>query len=558
MEDAALEELASQYMDDFFARFPSAATRAGIHRHDAEMEDFSTASRKAHTAALRAFEEKLLRLDGAAMSPSAAADRDMMVSQIRAWLLEYETLRSWEKNPDYYAGAVSDSAFVLMRRDFAPLRERLAALTSRARRMPGVFENARTNLRNPPRLYTEVALEQLPGTIDFFRRDVPAAFAELRGTPLYAEFESANTGVVRALEGYRAYLEKELLPSSDGDFRIGAEAYRRKLLYEEMIDTPLERLLEIAYRDLRRNQRLYAEVARSIDPGRDPSDILAEMQEDHPEPDRLLDSFRGVLDGLVSFIEDRRIITLPSRVRPRIEETPPFARALSFASLDSPGPFETRATEAFFNVTLPEPGWTPAQVREHMAAFNPGTIVSTAIHEAYPGHFVQYLWDRQVPSRIRRFLGLSSAVTPQFAYANAEGWAHYAEQMMFDEGYAADQPRLRLGQIQDALLRNARFVVGIELHTGKMTFEEGVRFFIEEGRQTPANARREALRGTSDPTYLVYTLGKLQILELREDYRKRMGDRFTLRDFHDTLMKQGSVPLKIIRRAMLGSDSPAL
>jgi uncharacterized protein (DUF885 family) len=226
--------------------------------------------------------------------------------------------------------------------------------------------------------------------------------------------------------------------------------------------------------------------------------------------------------------------------------------------MDTPGPFEKVAKEAYFNVTLPEPNWPASQVEEHMAGFTYGTIISTAVHEAYPGHYTQFLWVPSAPSNIRKILG---------SYSNAEGWAHYCEQMMLDEGYgipqggSKDSPeylKLRLGQLQDALLRNARFMVGLQMHTGKMTFDEGVAFFMKEGYQSKSNAMRETRRGTSDPFYLNYTLGKLQILKLREDYQKKTGKRFSLEEFHDNFLKQGFPPIKLIRRQMLGDDSPTL
>jgi uncharacterized protein (DUF885 family) len=201
------------------------------------------------------------------------------------------------------------------------------------------------------------------------------------------------------------------------------------------------------------------------------------------------------------------------------------------------------AKEAFFNVTLPEPGWPKETVEELMEGFNRGTIVSTAVHEVYPGHYVQFLWVKQAPSKVRKLFGAGS---------NSEGWAHYTEQMMLDEGYGNGDRKLRLGQLQDALLRNARYIVGIEMHTGKMTFDEGVEFFVKEGYQTRANAVRETKRGTSDPTYLVYTLGKLQIMTLRDDYKKKMGPAFRLEQFHNEFLQQGWPPVVLVRRALLG------
>jgi uncharacterized protein (DUF885 family) len=278
-------------------------------------------------------------------------------------------------------------------------------------------------------------------------------------------------------------------------------------------------------------------------------DVLADLRKDHPPADQLLQSFRDVLGGERQFIIDKKIVTIPSPVLPIVEETPPFARALTTASMDTPGAYETKATQAMFNVTTADPKWKPEQVEDWMEGFNRGTIISTSVHEAYPGHYVQFLWVKQAPSKVRKLI---------FCGSNAEGWAHYTEQMMLDEGFGNGDPKLRMGQLIDALLRNARFIVGIQMHTGKMTMGQARQFFIDEGYQVSTVAGMEAKRGTSDPTYLVYTLGKLQIMKLREDYKKQRGDQFTLQDFHDRFLQQGSVPLKIIRKAMLGNDSPTL
>jgi uncharacterized protein (DUF885 family) len=217
--------------------------------------------------------------------------------------------------------------------------------------------------------------------------------------------------------------------------------------------------------------------------------------------------------------------------------------------MDTPGAYEDKATEAMFNVTIADMTWKPQRIEEWMQGFNRGTIISTAVHEVYPGHYTQFLWVKQAPSKVRKLL---------YCGTNAEGWAHYTEQMILDEGYGNGDPKLRMGQLQDALLRDARFIEGIEMHTGKTTLEQANKFFVDEGYQTAPVADVESKRGTSDPTYLVYTVGKLQIMKLREDYRKQQGDKFSLQDFHDKFMLQGAVPLKIIRKAMLGNDSPTL
>jgi len=305
----------------------------------------------------------------------------------------------------------------------------------------------------------------------------------------------------------------------------------------------------VGYDDLHRNQAELRRVAAQIDAKRTPEAILQDLENDHPAADGLLPAFRDVLGGMRSFIETKHIVTIPSKVPPIVEETPPFMRALTSASMDTPGPYEKVAKEAFFNVTLPEKSWPAKQIDEYLQGFNRGTIVSTAIHEVYPGHYVQFLWVPYASSKVRKLMGCGS---------NAEGWAHYTEQMMLDEGYGKGDLKLRLGQLQDALLRNARFIAGIQMHTGKMTMQEAVEFFVKEGHQVRPTAEKEAKRGTSDPTYLVYTLGKLEILKLRDDYKKMKGAQYTLQGFHDEFLKQGNPPIKIVRRALLGNDSPVL
>jgi hypothetical protein len=543
MTAASAQAVYDRFFDDYYFPFsPTSATSAGVHKYDDKLEDYSKAGIAKRVAALKKFEGEFAKLP-------ESADRDLVLNTIRAGLLELETVRGWETNPDNYSSGITNSAFVIMSRSFAPPESRLKSLTARERLMPKVLMEARANLKNPPRIFTEIAIEQMSGNISFFENDVPLAFKAVPDAKLLADFQTANKAVIASLKDYEQWMKKDLLPRSQGDFRLGAPTYMKKLQYEEMVDIPLDRLLQIGYDDLHANQKKFAETAARIDPKKTPKQILEEMEKDHPPADKLLDAFRDTLGGLTKFIQERKIVTIPSPVPPILEETPPFMRALTFASMDTPGPFEKVAKEAFFNVTLPEKGWPKERVEDFMGAFNRGTILSTAIHEAYPGHYVQFLWMQHVDSKVRKLLGANS---------NAEGWAHYSEQMMLDEGYTNGDPKMRLGQLQDALLRDARYIVGIEMHTGKRTFDQGIEFFEKEGYQTHETAVRETKRGTSDPTYLYYTLGKLQIMKLRDDYRKKKGAAFSLEEFHDSFMKQGFPPIKIVRKALLGDDSPTL
>ncbi len=547
--EAAFDKLVDKYFDFYFQLNPTAATQAGFHQYDTALEDFSRSAVEAEISGLAKFRKQFSGIQRSELPEASAGDLDVLISSIDSRLLELQAIQMWRKDPDVYPSGVSYSVFLIMRRNFAPAEERLRSVVARERQIPTALEAARQNLHNPPRVYTEVALQQLPDTVKFFENDVPEAFREVKDPGLLAEFKASNNAAVEALKKYQKFLQEDLLPASHGDFRLGSDTFSQKLLYDEMVDIPLDRLLEVGYADLRRNQQRLKEVAAEIDSHRTPAEVLADLRKEHPPAERLLQSFRDTLGGLRQFIEQKKIITLPSTVPPIVEETPPFQRALTTAAMDTPGAYETKATEAMFDVTLPEPDWKPEKVEQWMQSFNRGTIVSTAIHEVYPGHYTQFLWLQAAPSKTRKLL---------YNNSNAEGWAHYTEQMMLDEGYGGHDPKLRLGQLLDALLRDARFIVGIEMHIGRMTVGQGQTFFIKEGFQVPAVAEVEARRGTSDPTYLYYTLGKLQILKLRQDYQKLRGAEFSLQEFHDRFMRQGSVPMRIIRKSMLGNDSPTL
>jgi uncharacterized protein (DUF885 family) len=569
--DGALQTfnfLADQYLSDVYFHFgPTVGTAAGLHQYDTQLEDYSAANIQKEIAALHTYEKKIEAIDPSALDASVAADRDILLNNIRSQLLTLEVIRPWEKNPDIYSSGITSSAFVIMERPYASTNARLKSVVEREKQMPQVLLEARKNLKNPPKIYTEIALEQIDGLISFFQSDVPSAFLSGPDAATDAEakaaFAKSNAAAIDALKSYGAWMKSDLLPRSNGDYKFGADTFAKKLRYDEMVDLPLDRLLQIAFADLHKNQAEFARIAKEIDPTKTPQQVLAELAGIHPAPDKLLSTFNETFAGLITFIDTHHIITIPSKVEPTLEETPPFMRATTQASMDPPGPFETHSTKAYFNVTLPEKDWTGQHIAEHMAAFNVGTVISTSVHEAYPGHYVQFLWTPQFPSNIRKVLG---------ANTNIEGWAHYCEQMMLDEGYGQpgteapgamkiderEAKLIRLGQLQDALLRDARFVNSIKLHTGQFTFDQAVDFFVTEGYQSHSVAVMETKRGTADATYLYYTLGKLEIMKLRADMMKKQSAAFSLESFHNDFMRQGFAPIKIIRKAMLHDDSPVL
>jgi hypothetical protein len=328
-----------------------------------------------------------------------------VLANIQSQLLTLETIRPWEKNADNYSSACANGAFVLMERKFASPDERLRSLIAREKQMPALLNEARVNLKNPPRIFTEIAIEQLPDIVSFFERDVPLAFADAKDPALKAEFAQTNAAVIAGLKSYLDWLKIDLLARSNGDFRIGATGIQPEVeVRRDGGHSTGQAAWRLAGQICARTRRTSRLVAHDLEPDKTPSAVLEELGENHPAPGQLLDAFRATFDSLVGFIRTHHIVTIPSDVRPIVEETPPFMRATTFASMDTPGPFETHATEAYFNVTLPDPSMTPAQVEGYMHSFNIGTVISTAVHEAYPGHYVQFLWLPQAPSKVRKML----------------------------------------------------------------------------------------------------------------------------------------------------------
>ena len=541
--DAAFTELARQILDDHHRRHPSVATDLGLHQYDAELEDASEAAIRAESQALQQFRTKLAAIDAATLTTDRQLDREQLQRALDAGVLALDRIRQWAKDPDSYSGAITNSAYVIMKRNYAPASERLTALIAREKKMPGVLLEARKNLGSPPRIYTEIAIEQIDGNIRFFKNDLPAAFTEVSDKALLDAFRKSNDDVIGALGDYKTYLQKTLLAKSTGSFAYGDEVYRLALADYEMIDMSPADLLSTAEADRRKNEAAFQATARQIDANKSADQVLAAMQADHPPADKLLQATQDTLDSIRQFIVDHHIITIPPSDPAKVKETPPFMRSTTSASMDTPGPFERAKLDAYYNMTLPDPRWSAAERADFMRQWYYAAIANTSVHEVYPGHYTQFLYAKDFPSDVRKVYGAAS---------NAEGWAHYAEQMMLDEGFHAGEPKYRLAQLQDALLRDVRFIVGIKMHVQGMDVEEATKLFETAGHQPHPVAVSEAKRGTSDALYGYYTMGKLMILKLREDYKAKKGSGYSLRGFHDAFIRIGPLPLPLIRRAMLG------
>ena len=520
----------------------------GIHDRDHQLADLSAANVLRRADTLKRLHARLKALRAGTLREAEALDAEALDHAVRAELLEIETVRGWKQNPMLYLGKPAEGVDLLMKRSFAPPADRLRAVISRLKAAPPLLAAMKANVEDPPREFTDLGLIIAKGTVEFFRKDLTtwAKTAAGKDGALLAEFEAANEPVIAGFEAAVKWLEGDLLPRSKGQYAIGAEAFVKKLEAEEMLDIPLDRLLAIGEANLKRDRDAFVATARTIDAKRTPAEVLALLTADHPQPDDLVGATRATIERTRKFLIDKKIVTVPSEVRPTIAETPAFMRTGGFASMDTPGAFETKATEAFYYVTPPEKEWALKRRVEHMRQFNRTGMDIITIHEAFPGHYIQFLFAKQYPTKVRKLYTCGT---------NVEGWAHYTEQMAVDEGYGNGDPRVRLAQLNEALLRDCRYIVGIKLHTARWTVEQGKKFFVEQGYIEPEVGFQEARRGTYNPTYLYYTLGKLQILKLRDDYRKAKGADFSLQKFHDEFVRQGGLPVKLIRRIMLPGDT---
>jgi uncharacterized protein (DUF885 family) len=552
---AEYQRFAREFLDWYYGANPIRSTSLGIHRHDARMPDVSRAGIERQTAALRSWLARLDAIDRTALEGDAFYDYQILDHAIRAELLDLEEVRDWQKNPMMYNSLIAGGTASLASREFAPLAERMRAIMARWAAVPEVISAAKQNLQGVPQLWAETAVRNTRGTVSFLRTDLPAALAAQGmaeiDPALRAEWDAAHAEAIRQVEGFAEWLQKDLLPRANGDFRLGKDVFERKLAYEEHVDLSAERLREINEQAIAMYKEWVAREAARIDPTRTPEQVMDSLTRVYPSPEQLIPTARAQLDTIKRFIIDKRIVTLPSGRMPTVRETPEYARG-GFASMDTPGPFETVATEAFYNITNVDPSWTPEQKAQHMTYFNYPGLLGITVHEAMPGHFVQLLYEQQIPTEVRKVFTPASLV---------EGWAHYAEQMMVDEGLGGGDPGVRLGQLRRALQRQARWHAGLSMHAFGESVEDAAERHQEIAYFAPFPALRETQRGTYDPTYLYYALGRMQILKLREDYKRYLesqGSEFSLRDFHDQFLRLG-LPVSIARQVMIpGDTAPSL
>ena len=549
--DAAFQKLSDDFLTGYLSVRPALGVALGFHQYDGKVTDYSKASLDSELVRLKDYDQKFAAIDSSALSPQQFMDLRILRSNIKQEIYTFEDLQPFNKNPMTYADAVDVSIYV--KRDFAPIEERLKSIIAIEATAPKLYADARANLKDSlGKPLIETAIEVAGGTVSFLSDDLPIALKNVKNDTLMVKFKAVNKTAVDAIKAYVDYLKKDKLPKATNNYAIGAANYQKMLLYSEGITLTPDKILAIGLKELKREQGVFNATAKIINPNKKPVDVYHDMQKEHPTADSLIPLAKKHLEQIRQFLIDKDLVTIPSPVRVKVEETPEYARSTSTASNDDPGPFETKATEAYYYITPVDPKWTPKQKEDWLSQFDYYTTDNVTIHEAYPGHYIQFLHlNASSATKIEKIFG---------SYAYIEGWAHYCEKMMADEGYGHNgdsitAAKYRLAQSGDALLRICRLCVSVKTHCYGMTVDEGTKFFMDNWYQGDKPSRQEALRGTFDPGYLFYTIGKLEILKLRDDYQKQEGANFLLKKFHDAMLDNGMPQIKLLREKLLKDKS---
>lgn len=544
--DSRLAGLADRYFSERRRLDPTLATEEGLHDEDDQLGSFDANGYRERIDLARSSLAALQAIDPGTMGAEAADDAQILAAELQGTLLDLDTLATWKHKPALYAQTAAAGVYSLISRDFAPLPVRMRSVVAREREIPGLLDAGRDNVTTVDATTAQLARADIAGAIDFFTNVLPPALAPVKDGGLQSAFRASNAATIVALHAYASALDAGAFAHPSGTYAIGAAIFARKLQIQELAPLTLATYESVGAAALAQTRADFVATATRIDPSATPESVAASLRERHPAAGALLAQAKSDLARLRAFVVEHEIITLPPGDDVTVSETPAFARQTTFASLDAPGPLETKATRAYYYVTPVDPSWSAERQEEYLGFFNDYAFPIVSAHEVMPGHDVNFALDRNEKlSPIRRLLPSTSF---------AEGWAHYDEQMLVDEGWGGGDPHVRLAQLQLALLRECRYLVGLREHTQNMSVDDGTAFFEKNAFLAHEPARREALRGTQDPLYGYYTLGKLELLKLRSDFAKAAGSHYRLESFHDALLAHGDPPIAIVRKIVLGAD----
>jgi uncharacterized protein (DUF885 family) len=532
------DKYVSDYLDAYFNVHPEIAVIQGRHEFDGKLPDFSKA----------AFDKEMARLHSERARAAGFTDnldqrqqfeREYVIAQIDSDLFWLESARWPYRSPYFYSDRVDPEVYLT--RPYAPLDQRMRAFINYEKALPAALDQIRANLQTPmPRTYVDFGRLTFGGLATYFDHDVKGIFASVKDTQLQSDFAAANTSAVRALKSLDGWFASQRAKAND-NFALGADLFHQMLYATERVDISLDQLEAIGRQDLERNLAALKEACGQFDPGKSLAECTAKQTADKPKGNPV-DAAREQLKELRAFVIDSQIVSIPGTEEAQVAEAPPYQR-WNFAYINIPGPYE-KGLPSIYYISPPDPKWTAAEQK----AYLPGnaTLLFTSFHEVMPGHFAQFLHANRVASRFGQvFVG----------YAFAEGWAHYVEEMTWDAGLGAKDPETHVGQLTEALLRNVRFLSAIGLHTGRMSVAESEKMFRESALANEGDARQQAARGTFDPAYLNYTMGKLMIRKLRDEWTATRGGRSAWREFHDQFLSFGGPPIPLVRKAMLGASA---
>ncbi len=538
------------YLDRFAQFHPSIAAGNGLHGHDGQLENFSAASIAAETEWLRSTRHQLETFDHSRLTPDEQVDHRILLGIIDGWLLDIDTVRTWTRNPMVYASAISDGVHDLMTMESSPAPVRMKQVVSKLHGVPTLLAAARANIKTPPRVFVERAAIMFRGASDLLGHDLTLAFAGVSDPALQKELATAAGGARREIDAYAMELETTVLAKATGSYAIGTANVEARYRAEELIDVPAATLLAIGERELTKVQAEFTQAAAKVAPNRPALDVWREVLEDHPKRGEVVGAAQKTVAQLFAFIRERRLVDLPPSEEIIVAAAPPYD--LGLASMHSSPPLEPRPVKSYYYITDAQADWPAERQNLWLQKFNYATLADISAHEVAPGHYVHSLFMRRTPGKIRRiWIGLNPFPQPS---SGQDGWAHYAEQMVSDEGFMSSDPRYRLAQSSEALTRICRLISGLRLHSGEWSIDQAAALFEKEAHLPAPAARQEAVRGTYDPTYGGYFLGKTAAFKLRRDYQAARGTSFSLREFHERVMTNGIAPWWAHRQLLLPND----
>jgi hypothetical protein len=533
------EAFTGSFIEATFKAHPHFAVWAGRHEYDGRLPDWSATGIKKEIKRLHDTRVRALSFTAGTLTDKQQFERDYIVAAIDADLFWLETADWPSRSPTFYGWGLDPQIYIA--RDYAPLAQRLRAYTAYAKGIPRAVAQIRANLRTPlPRSYVRVGRVRAGGLASLYQNDVPIIFAAVDDSRLQREFRAANEAAIKAMKGLDAWFAQQE-PTANDNYALGPEKFTAMLRVTERLDLPLPRLKEIAERDLARNLAAIREACDALTPGQTVEVCVASAQADKM-PGTAVDGATKQLASLRAFVEEKKLVTIPGAEQARVAESMPHER-WNLAYIRIPGPFERNLPSTYY-ISPPDPNWTKAEQEAYVPAKN--NLLFISAHEVWPGHFLQFQHSNRSTSMVARLFS---------SYTFNEGWAHYAEELIWEAGYGGGDPAVHVGQLQNALLRNVRLLSAIGLHTEGMSVAASEAMFREKAFKDPGNARQQADRGTFDPGYGAYTIGKLIIRKLRDDWTAPRGGREAWQAFHDQLLSYGSPPLPMVREAMLGNQS---